>query len=229
MKHWFTGRSSISEIGMALFATPPGRAMYGFEYREVDLAHGLVRGIGVGVGRPVGTLRAGVQELAQRSSGREGREVAETSAPWVAIVRRSFIGTDRKPLAAELEVVIGRIAPGPRDVEEDILAGDHLGLFAHGARTDTSARLKPGLARAHDRVDLRGPRPRAALFTRRRRTVWESVQVRISPGRARPFSAITWWQIHAGQRRRTASRLLPDELPGKHTRIATPTEGAGTA
>jgi hypothetical protein len=40
-----------------------------------------------------------------------------------------------------------------------------------------------------------GPRPRAAVLKAPAAQVCESVQASSSPGRARPFSAMTWWQM----------------------------------
>ena len=99
MKHWLTGRCSISEIGTALLATPPGRATYGSSVVRstvADARRSARRGSGVdGRVRAVASARA----RNSRHSSSAGKVVksADTSAPWVAIVRRSFIGTVSRP------------------------------------------------------------------------------------------------------------------------------------
>src|SRR6476659_11365711 len=79
---------------------------------------------------------------------------ADTSAPWVAIVRRSCIGMPARPGPPNSRL---RLAASPYsfgDVQEDVLAGDDGGFHALELIADRRGDLVPGRAGTHDRVDL---------------------------------------------------------------------------
>ena len=84
---------------------------------------------------------------------------ADTSAPWVAMVRRSCIGMPARSGTAEFQVQVGGVAILVGDVQEDVLAAHRVWFDAAEFVADCRRDLEPGGPGTHDRVHLGGPQP----------------------------------------------------------------------
>ncbi len=132
----------------------------GLERGQVDVADVVVGRVGIRCGRSVsGDAARRRGSAASTSSASKVLKSADTSAPWVAMVRRSCIGTLARPGPPYSRF---RLAASPYSLamcRKMSLPLTRVGLDAVEFVADGRRDLEPGAAGAHDRVHLGRPEP----------------------------------------------------------------------